>query len=194
MHVNISDVHICVGPINIWCCAQPLSAPFLEAIHSLKLKPKAFSLPICASRMLRFQEASKPAQLYVASGELSACTCLLSKCFIPWAIFPAQSFVFFEIASHSVSWLAWNSLRWELTVALPLSAGIIGVCPESPHLAQVILGYTVSQSLWVALWKCNLCKAFIHLKQTQTDHIFVYSSNENDQLFLINIATYLTVI
>lgn len=37
----IGCVHVCVGPINIWCCAQPLSTPFLEAIHSLTLKPKA---------------------------------------------------------------------------------------------------------------------------------------------------------
>lgn len=56
---------------------------------------------------------------------------------------PSSEFCFFGIASHSVSWLAWNSLRRELTV----SAGIIGVRPESPHLAQVILGYTFSQNL-----------------------------------------------
>lgn len=35
----IGCAYVCVGPINIWCCA--LSTPFLETIHSLTLKPKA---------------------------------------------------------------------------------------------------------------------------------------------------------
>lgn len=194
MHVNISDVHMCVGPIKhlVLCTTTLCSISWGHSFSQVETQGFQFAY-LCPqnAQIPRGQQACPALCGFWGSKHMHMLT---QQVLYTVSNLPSSEFCFFEIASHSVSWLAWNSLRWELTVALPLSAGIIGVCPESPHLAQVILGYTVSQSLWVALWKCNLWKAFIHLKQTQTEHTFVYSSNENDQLFLINIATYLTVV
>lgn len=126
--------------------AQSLSIYFLrQFILSAETQRSLISpshSPVCLSEPPECSDYKRPPSLPSFCGFWGSTLmrlCLCSNCFRQWAS-PAHSLIL-QLCWPGTHLVTQASL--ELTVTLPLSAGIRGVSPESPHLAWVILGWTV---------------------------------------------------